>query len=99
MPTAHHRRGERIWLMQCASRGADLRQIRPPAWKDWQDGSPRFARDGIWGGSMKQMLRWAVGICLLVAMNQQAMANILGMPKNLLSSKQHIAFRSPTLAP
>lgn len=48
---------------------------------------------------MKKLARWAVGMCLLVGLNQTAVANILTMPKNLLASKQQIAFHSPTLAP
>jgi predicted transglutaminase-like cysteine proteinase len=48
---------------------------------------------------MKQLLKFAVGVCLLIGLNQQALANIVSMPKNLLLSKQHIAFRSSTLAP
>lgn len=48
---------------------------------------------------MKKLLRVAVALCVLVGLNQSAVASILSMPKNLLLSKQQIAFRSPTLAP
>ena len=48
---------------------------------------------------MNKYLKLAVSFAIIVSMTQDAMANLLTMPKSLLAAKQQIAFRSSTLAP
>lgn len=48
---------------------------------------------------MNKLFRVITSVAMLVAFQQSAFANIIGMPRNLTLPSERIAFQTPTLAP